>query len=277
MSMPSPTQPLYTLHTGQLPLLVSIPHLGTWLPDHIAAQMTPVAHTLSDTDWHLDRLYAFASAMGASVLGATVSRYAIDLNRPETGESLYPGQATTGLCPLTTFRGEPLYKAGQEPDAIEVQSRLDSFWRPYHQALRAELDRLRALHGSVVLWEAHSIASVLPMLFEGKLPDLNFGTADGRSCAPQLIEAIGAQVQRGVATGLAPTGLTHVVNGRFKGGHITRFYGQPEQGVHAIQLEMCQSLYMDETAPFAWRDDLAGQIQPLLHSLIETALAHRPG
>ncbi|WP_290869610.1 N-formylglutamate deformylase, partial [Aquabacterium sp.] len=221
-------------------------------------------------------LYAFAAELGVGVLGATVSRYAIDLNRPETGESLYPGQATTGLCPLTTFRGEPLYLPGQEPDAIEVQRRVDTYWRPYHQALSAELNRLREAHGSVILWEAHSIASVLPMLFEGKLPDLNFGTADGRACAPSLIQAISARVQAAIAQGQAPAGLTHVVNGRFKGGHITRFHGRPDQGVHAIQLEMCQSLYMNETAPFAWRGDLAQGVQPLLKSLIETALAHRP-
>ncbi|MDO9002457.1 MAG: N-formylglutamate deformylase [Aquabacterium sp.] len=257
--------PTYTLQRGQQPLLISIPHLGTLLPDEVRMQLLPEADALCDTDWHLDHLYDFALDLGVSVLGAKVSRYAIDLNRPATGESLYPGQATTGLCPTQTFRGDPLYAPGHEPDAAEVQRRLDTYWRPYHQALQAELDRLRALHGQVLLWEAHSIASVLPLLFDGKLPDFNFGTAEGRSCAPPLINAVLAQL---------PTNgtLTHVHNGRFKGGHITRHYGQPSQGVHAIQLEMCQSLYMEEAAPFAYRPDLALQVQPLLKNLISTAI-----
>jgi len=260
--------PVYTLQRGHQPLIISIPHLGTHLPEEVRAQMLPHASVLSDTDWHLDRLYGFAAELGVSVLGAKVSRYAIDLNRPSTGESLYPGQTTTGLCPEVSFRGEPLYPPGQAPDQAEVARRLDAYWRPYHQALQDEIDRLRAAHGQVMLWEAHSIASVLPLLFEGKLPDLNFGTADGRSCAPSLIQAVLGQLPAG--------GITHVHNGRFKGGHITRHYGQPQQGVHAIQLEMCQSLYMDEDAPFAYRPDLAERVQPLLRSLIQTALQHRP-
>lgn len=259
--------PIVRLQRGTAPVLISIPHLGTHLPDDLRAGYTDTALAVADTDWHLDRLYAFAQELGIGVLGAKVSRYVIDLNRPASGESLYPGQTTTGLCPTETFRGEPLYRPGAEPDAAEVARRVDTYWQPYHQALADELARLRAQHGQVLLWEAHSIASVLPRLFEGKLPDLNFGTNSGAACRNALLEAV-----------LAPltdeSGLTHVVNGRFKGGWITRHFGQPPQGIHAIQLEMCQSLYMDETAPFGYREDLAQSIQPVLRSLLKSALAH---
>jgi N-formylglutamate deformylase len=262
--------PVFTLHQGELPLLISIPHLGTTLPAHIAAAFTPEASQFSDTDWHLDRLYEFAKGLGASVLGATVSRYAIDLNRPPSGESLYPGQTTTGLCPTETFRGEPLYPAGYVLEGAEIEQRKRLYWQPYHSALQAELARLRQKHPHVLLWEAHSIASVLPRLFEGKLPDFNFGTHSGASCDPSIIAAALQPLNHDNAT----LPFTHVLNGRFKGGYITRHYGNPQQGIHAIQLEMCQSLYMDETAPFAYRSDLACQVQPLLKQMLANATGH---
>ena len=255
---------LFDLHQGTAPLLISIPHLGTRLPAEINAAFSPEAAIVSDTDWHLDRLYGFARAMGASVLGATISRYAIDLNRPPGGESLYPGQTTTGLCPTETFRGEALYRPGQEPGLQEVARRRATYWQPYHDALQDELQRLRTLHGQVMLWEAHSIASVLPRLFEGKLPDLNFGTNAGITCAPAILGAVLAPL----AGGTVPAPVSHVVDGRFKGGYITRHYGQPDQGIHAIQLEMSQSLYMDEAPPFAYRADLAEKVQPLLQAML---------
>ncbi|MFP5460434.1 MAG: N-formylglutamate deformylase [Gammaproteobacteria bacterium] len=261
--------PVYRLHRGSAPLLVSIPHMGTELPAALRAGYTAKAAQLADTDWHLDRLYAFAESLGASVIGARISRYVIDLNRPPGGESLYPGQTTTGLCPTETFRGEPLYLPGEEPDDAQRAQRVEEYWKPYHRALEAELARLRALHGRVLLWEAHSIASHLPRLFEGKLPDLNFGTNDGRACDTALLEAALEPLRHG-----APVGLTHVVNGRFKGGYITRHYGRPEAGVHAIQLEMCQSVYMDEEAPFAYRPERAAIVQPLLRNMIASALGH---
>lgn len=257
--------PTYTLHRGHLPLLISIPHLGTELPPEFAAGMTDTAPVLQDTDWHLDRLYAFARGLGASVLQAKVSRYVIDLNRPPGGESLYPGQTTTGLCPTETFRGEPLYGAAPAPDGTQQADRLARYWRPYHDALRAELDRLQAAHGAVLLWDAHSIASVLPRLFEGKLPDLNFGTADGRSCAPAILDAVVDEARQ--------SRYSHVVNGRFKGGHITRHYGIPASGVHAIQLEMGQDLYMQETPPFTYLEHKATSVQPLLQAMLQRALA----
>ena len=260
------TSTVFNLVQGDVPLLISIPHLGTALPDEVRGSLAPEALAVRDTDWHLDTLYGFARAMGASVLGATVSRYVIDLNRPPGGESLYPGQTTTGLCPTESFRGEPLYRAGHAPDAAEIQRRRATYWQPYHDALRQELDRLRAQHGQVLLWEAHSIASVLPRLFEGKLPDLNLGTNDGAACADDILAAAVQPVVDGADA------FTHVVNGRFKGGYITRAYGQPAAGVHAIQLEMCQPVYMNEEAPFEYRADLAARVQPLLERMLGSAM-----
>ena len=259
----------HALTRGSLPLLVSFPHAGTGIPPDIEARMTPEARLRADTDWHLPLLYDFVAQMGASTLVPQMSRYVIDLNRPPEDTNLYPGQDTTGLVPQDTFRKQPLYLAGQAPDAAEVESRRERFWRPYHVALRGELERLRDLHGVAVLWDAHSIASVLPRFFDGKLPDLNLGTAEGRSCAPPLQAAVEAAMG-------AQTQYTHVSNGRFKGGHITRHYGQPDAGIHALQLEMCQSTYMDETAPFAYRSDLAVQVQPLLQRMLHAVLEARP-
>ncbi|WP_321964552.1 N-formylglutamate deformylase [Paraburkholderia sp. J7] len=255
--------PIFDFHRGTVPLLVSIPHLGTAIPADIREQLTDVAGEVADTDWHLDRLYAFAKKMGASVLGARVSRYVIDLNRPASGESLYPGQTTTGLCPTETFRGEPLYRNGAGPNAAEVARRLDRYWRPYHAQLRAELDRLTAEFGAVLLWEAHSIASVLPRLFEGKLPDLNIGTNNGLSCDAGVLDAITRTL------GAQP--FTWIANGRFKGGYNTRAYGEPQKGVHAVQLEMCQSTYMSETSPFEYLPEVAGEVEPVVERMVTAA------
>ena len=259
---------MYTLTPGTAPLLVSFPHAGTEIPDAIAARMTPEALERADVDWHLPRLYAFARALGASMLEARYARHVIDLNRPPEDTSLYPGQDVTGLLPIDTFRKQPLYRPGQVPDAAEAQARRATYWQPYHDALRGELDRLLALHGRVVLWDAHSIASVMPRFFDGKLPDLNLGTADGKSCAPALQAAAEAAMN-------AQSAYTHISNGRFKGGHITRHYGRPEAGIQALQLEMCQSTYMDETAPYAYRPDLAARVQPLLERMLQAVLEAR--
>lgn len=255
--------PPFRLVRGTQPLLLSIPHLGTHLPDALRGDYTDVALQRADTDWHLDRLYDFAQELGASVLQATHSRSVIDLNRPPDDQSLYPGRITTGLCPTETFRGEPLYRDGRMPDAAETARRLGLYWQPYHDALAAELDRLTALHGRVLLWDAHSIASRLPRLFDGKLPDLNLGTADGASCAAEVLAPVAA-----IAAG---SGFSAVANGRFKGGHITRQYGRPAHGVHAIQLELCQCLYMDEAAPFAYQPDRAAHLQPTLRAMLTAA------
>lgn len=255
----------YQFDAGGIPLLVSMPHVGTDIPDEIAARMTPQALVKADTDWHLRELHGFLQDMDASVLSARWSRYVIDLNRPREDTNLYPGQDTTGLLPMDTFHREPLYLAGQEPDAQDRQRRVARYWAPYHLRLQQELERLLRVHGAVVLWEAHSIASRVPRFFDGKLPDLNFGTADGASCDAGLTDAV---------VGLARGGqFTVALNGRFKGGHITRHYGQPAHRVHAIQLEMCQCLYMDEAAPFAYRPERAAQVQPLLHNMMAAAVA----
>ncbi|HEY4066108.1 MAG TPA: N-formylglutamate deformylase [Burkholderiaceae bacterium] len=260
---------MFALTRGSSPLLVSFPHAGTEIPDELAARMTPEALQLADVDWHLPQLYDFVRAMGATTIAARFARHVIDLNRPPEDTSLYPGQDVTGLLPIDTFRKQPLYRAGQAPDAGEAQRRRAVYWQPYHDALQGELDRLRALHGSVVLWDAHSICSVMPRFFDGKLPDLNLGTADGRACDPAMQHA----VERAMG---AQSAFTHVSNGRFKGGHITRHYGNPAGGVHALQLEQCQSSYMDETAPFAYRTDLAARVQPLLKRMLDAVLETRP-
>jgi N-formylglutamate deformylase len=254
----------FEFKAGSIPILVSMPHAGADIPDNIAARMAPCALARADTDWHLPQLYDFLGEMGASTIAARWSRYVIDLNRPPEDTNLYPGMDTTGLCPVDTFGRERLYLAGQAPSEADVKQRLERYWRPYHQQLRAELDRLLALHGKVVLWDAHSIASTVPRFFDGRLPDLNFGTADGASCAPALAAAV-------VATAREASEYSIAVNGRFKGGYIIRQYGRPAANVHAIQLEMCQCLYMDESAPFAYLPDVAGRIQPALRQMVAAA------
>ena len=265
MSEPLPTMPspgdVFTLHRGSAPLLVSLPHDGSRIPEAIAARMTPSARRAPDTDWHVARLYAFARELGASVLVPRYSRYVVDLNRPPDDVPLYPGQNSTGLCPVVQFSGEPVYRDGEQPSAGEVSARVDACWRPYHDALQAELDRIRSTHGRAVLWEGHSIRGEVPFLFEGRLPDLNLGTASGASCSPALqarLEAVLAAQAR----------YDWVANGRFKGGYITRHYGAPADGIDAVQLEISQRIYMDE-ASFAWDEALASHTQRTLRALLE--------
>lgn len=256
--------PVFTLHRGHLPLLVSVPHEGTQLPPEIAARLTPAAQKVPDTDWHIARLYAFARELGASFIVPHYSRYVIDLNRSEDDTSLYPGQNTTGLCPMTGFDGVPIYLPGAEPDAAEVRARVETYWRPYHAALAAELARLHAAHGRVLLWEGHSIKGELPFLFAGRLPDLNLGTANGASCRAQTQASIEAVLA-------AQSDYDFISNGRFKGGYITRHHGRPEQGIEAVQLEISQRCYMDETS-FAFDAARAASLQALLRRLLQAAL-----
>ena len=262
--------PPFTFHQGTQPLLVSIPHCGTHVPPALAARLSAAALQVPDTDWHLERLYAFARELGASVLVATHSRYVIDLNRPPDGASLYPGQNVTGLCPVDTFDETPLYPRGDVPDDAEIAARRTAIWQPYHAQLRAELDRLRQQHGVAVLWDAHSIRSVLPRFFAGQLPDFNLGTADGASCAPALAQAL-------VSIAEAANGYTAVLNGRFKGGYITRHYGEPARNIHAVQLELTWRCYMDEVAPYTYLQGRAAQVQPHLRRMLETALGFARG
>lgn len=255
---------IFHLHRGTLPLLLSVPHDGTRVPPDIADRLTEEARGIPDTDWHIARLYDFVRELGGSMIVPVHSRYVIDLNRGEDDVSLYPGQNTTGLVPMRRFDGGPVYREGAEPDEAEVASRIDIYWRLYHAALREELERLRAEHGRVLLWEGHSIKGELPFLFEGRLPDLNLGTANGASCSESTQERIEEVLAAQDVYG-------HVANGRFKGGHITRHYGRPETGVDAVQLEISQRCYMDEDR-FEWDAAKAAALQPLLRSMIEAAL-----
>ena len=260
------TEAPFRFRQGTRPLLISMPHVGTHVPRALAARFTDEARQVPDTDWHLERLYDFADALGASVLVATHSRYVIDLNRAPDGASLYPGQSVTGLCPIDTFDDTPVYAAGDLPDEAEIAERREAVWQPYHAKLGEELARIRAQHGVAALWDAHSIRSVLPRFFDGKLPDLNLGTGKGVSCDPAL-----AQTLLGIAES-AP-GYTGVLNGRFTGGYITRHHGNPAQNVHAVQLEMTQSSYMLEALPFDYLPEVAAGVQPHVRRMIEAVLA----
>jgi N-formylglutamate deformylase len=256
---------LYRFRRGTSPLLVSVPHAGTYLPVELRARMTAEALALPDTDWHVDRLYDFLDGLGASVIAATHSRYVIDLNRPPDNANLYPGQDTTGLVPVDTVGRADIYLPGETPSEREVNARRERYWQPYHDALAGELERLRAGHGYALLWDAHSIPSVVPRFFDGRLPDFNVGTNGGASSAPALEAAV-------YAAATAAAGYSAALNGRFKGGYITRHYGRPAERVHAIQLELSQRTYMDEPPPFAFRDDLAAQVRPALRRMLEVYL-----
>ncbi len=255
----------FSLHRGHVPLLISLPHDGSFIPPAIAARMRTAARRSPDTDWHVGRLYEpIAQALGASVLKPVMSRYVIDLNRPADGHALYPGRRETGLVSTLGFDGEPLYADGSSPDAAEVQQRIADFWLPYHQLLTQELARLSAEHGRVVLWEGHSIRSHVPMLFDGRLPDFNLGTASGESCGVDLQEHLQALLA-------SQTDFSFAINGRFKGGYITRHYGQPGAGVQAVQLELAQVNYMDEET-FAYDEAKASSVQRLVSSMLGACL-----
>jgi len=256
----------FTLQRGSVPLLISLPHDGSFIPDGISARMQPAARRSPDTDWHVGRLYEpLALQLGASVLTTHASRYVIDLNRPADGHALYPGQRETGLVSTIGFDGEALYLDACEPDSAEVQQRVNEFWRPYHQALAQEIARLRDQHGRVVLWEGHSIRSHVPMLFDGRLPDFNLGTAGGASCAEPLQRKLQQRLEQ-------QSRFSVDVNGRFKGGYITRHYGNPAAGVQAVQLELAQVNYMDEES-YTYDAEKAALVQALIAELLEASLA----
>jgi N-formylglutamate deformylase len=252
----------FKFRRGSAPLLVSMPHTGTYVPEKLLARLTPAARELPDTDWHLEQLYDFLDGLGASVLIATHSRYVVDLNRPPDDANLYPGQDTTGTVPSDTFHKKPLYLPSAPLALAEVPERVETWWRPYHAKLAQELARLKSEHGRALLWDAHSILSEVPRFFAGRLPDFNLGTADGKSCGPGIGEALLGKVE----------GYRKVLNGRFKGGYITRTYGDPGNGLHAVQLELSEATYMEEHAPFRFREDLAKRLRPRLRALIETFL-----
>jgi formiminoglutamase len=241
------TAPFLTLRQGTAPLLVSLPHTGTEIPEALERRLVSPWLARKDTDWWIDRLYDFAGDLGATVVRTSLSRSVIDVNRDPSGGSLYPGQATTGLCPTTTFDGEPLYRGDEAPDADEIDARRARYFDPYHQALSGEIARLRERYPRVVLYDCHSIRSVIPRLFDGELPHFNIGTNGGASCDPALQDI--------VAETCASADFSSVANGRFKGGWITRRYGRPESGVHAVQMELACRGYMEEPSgptPETW-------------------------
>ena len=260
---------LFQLHRGDSPLVIDVPHSGTYLPDALRQRLTPVALSVPDTDWHVERLYSFAQGEGATLVCATHSRYVIDLNRDPSGQALYAGADNTELCPTRTFANEPIYREGEAPAAAEIADRLAAHFVPYHATLATEIERVRVRHGFAILLDGHSIRAEVPRFFPGRLPDLNLGTVNGASCAPAVQECA-AQVLA------MAEGFTNVVNGRFKGGWITRHYGRPQDGVHALQLEMAQDCYMDEAPPFRWDEARASRLMTALQWLVHALAQVRP-
>ncbi len=258
----------YRFKPGTLPLLVSVPHAGAEIPAGLRGRMTEAALALPDTDWHVDRLYDFLDDLGASTIIASQSRYVIDLNRAPDSRPLYPGASNTELCPTSTFDETPIYREGEGPGPEEIEARLEAVWRPYHAKIREELARIKAANGIAVLWDAHSIRSEVSRFFKGRLPDLSLGTAGGESASAELTGLLGA-----VAREAEALGYSHAIDGRFKGGYITRSFGAPDQGIHAVQLELSQITYMDEDPPYGFREDLAEKVRPVLKGLLDAALA----
>ena len=259
----------YTLRRGTSPLLISLPHVGTVIPGGQQHRYTARALETEDTDWFLDRLYGFAADLGATLIVPRFSRYLIDLNRSSDNTPMYPGQNNTELCPTRHFSGDLLYRDGFAPDDAEIARRIDQYWQPYHDALRDELTQITKVHGHAVLFDAHSIKSELPWLFDGQLPHMSIGTASGNSCAASLRDVVTRVFS-------AQSAFSHVVDARFKGGHITRHFGRPSEGIHAVQLEMGWRAYMEEAPPYRWNDARAASVTPLLERVVQTLLRWTP-
>lgn len=251
---------LFTFHAGNRPLLVSVPHDGRRVPSEAWERMTTEAKALPDTDWHVARLYDFVRDLGVNLLVADCSRYVVDLNRPASDEALYPGRLATGVCPEQTFAGDDIYMSGGVPPG-EAGRRVEAYWLPYHARIEESLAEIRAQHGFALLWDAHSIASSVPRLFDGELPELNIGTFGGRTCAPRIEE--------GITQVAADSPFSFVANGRFKGGYITRHYGAPANGIQAVQLEIAQRAYMDEAAA-EYDEAKASRLRVTLRRMLET-------
>lgn len=245
---------------GEGPLILAIPHSGVRAPDSVKQGLNETGQLLADTDWHVDRLYEGLHP-NATIVRASFHRYVIDANRDPSGKSLYPGQNTTSLCPTTDFYGAPIYREACEPDDFEIERRRQTFHAPYHDALQAEIRRVHALNGIAIVYDCHSIRSQLPFLFEGVLPDFNIGTNQGVTCAPEFEQAV-LQVCKSASD------YKTVLNGRFKGGWTTRRYGQPADGVHAIQMELAQATYMDETPPWRYDADKAARLREHLRKIL---------
>jgi N-formylglutamate deformylase len=256
---------VYEFHRGTTPLLISIPHSGTELPEAIAHRLTVVGRGMPDTDWHVHQLYDFARELGASIIKANYSRYVVDLNRSSDSAPLYVGSPTSPVCPTETFGGSFIYMAGHEPDEHEIAARVDQYWRPYHERIAQELAALREKHGRALLWDAHSIASEIPSLFAGVLPEFNIGTRDGASCPRAVGDALLDIVLRDGEFGA-------VLDGRWKGGYITDHYGKPADGVYAVQLELARRAYMDEEVEQVFDAQHAERAQALIGELLRQYL-----
>ena len=264
--------PWLTVRRGFAPILLCMPHTGTRIPPAIEAQLASPWLARKDTDWWIERLYEFAARLDASIVRTGVSRTVIDPNRDPSGASLYPGQATTGLCPTTTFDGEPLYRAGCAPSAAEIAARRREYFDPYHRAIEEEIARLRRLHPALVLYDCHSIRSQIPRLFAGTLPHFNLGSFSGASCAASLTQRIEALCDG--------TDFSRVTNGRFKGGYTTRHYGRPQHGVHAVQMELACRGYLREPAgavdegnwPCAWDEEFAAPMRAVLERVLTACI-----
>ncbi|WP_082630968.1 N-formylglutamate deformylase [Roseovarius atlanticus] len=253
---------------GQSPLVLGLPHTGTDVPPDVADGLNETGRELADTDWHIQALYA-GLVGDASTVRTTIHRYVIDVNRDPEGASLYPGQNTTSLCPVTDFDGQPIWKEGAAPDAAEIARRREAYHAPYHAALAAELERVRDIHGFAVLYDCHSIRSEIPFLFDGTLPDFNVGTDEGRTCAPSIQDSVHRRCE-------AAKGYSAILNGRFKGGWTTRHYGRPGEGLHAIQMELAQCTYMHESPPWDYAPDRADRLRPHLKTILDDLIRWRP-
>lgn len=254
---------LYEFHPGQLPLVISFPHSGDWIPEDLRSRMTSEGQASPDTDWFLPQLYRIQDLNDISTIIARPSRYVVDLNRPPDDQSLYPGKLTTGLCPETTFAGQPIYLDERPLAGEEIRQRTDLYWQPYHQKLQQELERLVKIHGKVVLLDAHSIASRVPRLFEGNLPDFNMGTQHGATCQPSMSARVSQFCEE-------LSRYSYVDNGRFIGGYITRHYGR-QSAVNSVQLELSQATYMDESE-MSWLAEEADLVAREIHRLIKVLL-----
>lgn len=248
---------IFDLKLGQLPILVSMPHNGIAIPHDIQERMHPYALRVIDTDWYLDKLYGFAQDLGCSIIKPHYSRYVIDLNRPQNNESLYPGSDTTELCPTSQFDKRPIYLSGEEPNEAEIKQRIDKYWRPYHDCLEDTLNQLLIQHGYVLLFEAHSIKSEVPRFFDGQLPHFNFGNLNGSTSSVEINQLL---------EHWQPGSYSKVVNERFKGGYITRHYGQPGDNIDSLQLELSQATYLDEFT-LGYDEEKAGEVIPVLKNL----------
>jgi len=251
---------------GTSPLVIAAPHVGTYIPPDIAARLNDTGRAVRETDFHVHRLFDFARELGATTLWATHSRYVVDLNRDPAGASLYPGKFETGLCPVSDFDRNPIYPEGYEPDAAEIESRRDIYWRPYHDRLKSALETTAARHGKALLIDAHSIRAVIPSLFEGRLPDLNFGTDNGATLRGNTLKAL--QDWR-----TKTETYSHVLDGRFKGGYTTRHYGALSEQIQALQIEIVQDTYLDSTSPHLYDAGIAAPLSQTLRPLVESLVA----